>query len=184
MRALVLSSLAAAPVVFTLTCPAAAFDKDALIQSAMSAAPVSVAKDATVVTFDEKMEMIVLRKGSNGWTCMPDNPDSPGNDPECDDQVGFQFVMAWMHHKKPELNSVGFGYMLQGGSDASNEDPFATEPKDGKSGRWLVTGPHIMIYNPGPMASAYPRKVNDPDTSAPYVMWPNTPYEHIMVPVK
>lgn len=154
MGALVLASRAAAPVLFKPIYPAAALDKDALIQSAMSAAPESLAKDAIVVTFDEKMEMVALKKGSNGWSCMPDNPDSPGNDPECDDKVGFQFVMAWMHHKKPELNSVGFGYMLQGGSDASNEDPFATEPKDGRSGHWLVTGPHIMIYNPGPMASA------------------------------
>ena len=29
----------------------------------------------------------------------------------------------------------------------------------------------------------YP-KLPDPDTTAPYVMWPGTPYQHLMVPVK
>jgi hypothetical protein len=156
-------------------------ESDALIKSAMSAAPASVAKDATIVTFDDKMQMVTLRKGTNGFTCMPDNPDTPGNDPECDDKAGFEFAMAWMSHKPPEMKTVGFGYMLQGGSDASNSDPFAKEPKDGK---WLTTGPHVMLFNPGALAQNYPRRAEDPDTSAPYVMWPGTPYEHLMIPVK
>ena len=29
----------------------------------------------------------------------------------------------------------------------------------------------------------YPRGA-DPDTSEPYVMWPDTPYEHLMLPVR
>jgi hypothetical protein len=29
----------------------------------------------------------------------------------------------------------------------------------------------------------YPRTA-DPDPSQPYVMWPGTPYEHLMIPVK
>ncbi len=161
--------------------PARGADNDALIKSAMSAAPELVAKDATIVTFDDKMQMVTLRKGTNEFTCMPDNPDTPSNDPECDDKAGFAFAMAWMAHKPPEMKTVGFGYMLQGGSDASNSDPFATKPKDGK---WLVTGPHVMLFNPGALAQNYPRRVENPDTSAPYVMWPGTPYEHIMIPVK
>jgi hypothetical protein len=31
--------------------------------------------------------------------------------------------------------------------------------------------------------SGYPRSA-DPDTSKPYVMWPGTAYEHLMLPVK
>jgi hypothetical protein len=30
---------------------------------------------------------------------------------------------------------------------------------------------------------AYPKDA-DPDTSVPYVMWPGTPYQHLMAPVK
>jgi hypothetical protein len=29
----------------------------------------------------------------------------------------------------------------------------------------------------------YP-KTADPDPTKPYVMWPGTPYEHVMIPVK
>jgi hypothetical protein len=29
----------------------------------------------------------------------------------------------------------------------------------------------------------YPRSA-EPDTSAPYVMWPGTPYEHVRIPVR
>src|SRR5437879_4550953 len=46
----------------------------ALIKNAMSAAPRSIAKDATIVTFNEKMEMRVIRKGTNNFTCAPDDP--------------------------------------------------------------------------------------------------------------
>jgi hypothetical protein len=33
------------------------------------------------------------------------------------------------------------------------------------------------------MLAAYPRDAK-PDPSKPYVMWPGTPYEHLMLPVK
>jgi len=34
--------------------------------------------------------------------------------------------------------------MLQGGSAASNTDPYLTAPADGK---WLIDGPHVMVMN-------------------------------------
>jgi hypothetical protein len=37
--------------------------------------------------------------------------------------------------------------MLAGGSDASNIDPHATEPP--QAGKWVDTGPHIMVFNMG-----------------------------------
>ena len=49
----------------------------AKIKSALAAAPAAVSKDATVMDMET---MKVLRKGTNGWTCMPDGP-SPGTDP-------------------------------------------------------------------------------------------------------
>src|SRR3984893_19362781 len=54
-----------------------------LIASAMKAAPKKVAADATIVAPDPKGGMRTLRKGSNGFTCMPDNPATPGPDPMC-----------------------------------------------------------------------------------------------------
>lgn len=153
-----------------------------LIKNAMSAAPKAVAKDATIVGFDDKMQMRTLRKGKNNFTCMPDNPKSPGNDPMCLDEGGMQWAKAWMSKTTPPAGVIGFGYMLKGGSDASNTDPHAEGPKPGA--KWVDTGPHVMIFNVGDAAKAYPRQGENPNTHEPYVMWPGTPWEHLMLPVK
>ena len=146
------------------------------IKSALSAAPPAVSKDATVM---DMATMKVLRQGTNGWTCIPDAP-SPGVDPMCLDKNGMEWADAWMHHKDPPKDKMALGYMLMGGSDASNTDPFATEPKSGA--RWVDTGPHIMVLNIGDRFSAYPTTAAN--TKTPYVMFSNTPYAHLMVPVK
>ena len=151
-----------------------------LIANAMSAAPRAVAREATIVAMDEKGQMRVLREGKGAFTCMPDDPRTPGNDPMCLDKAGMDWAKAWMG-KTPPPPGIGFGYMLMGGSDASNDDPHATKPAPGK--KWVDTGPHVMILNPpGAMADQYPKTAADP--KKPYVMWPGTPYQHLMIPVK
>jgi hypothetical protein len=150
-----------------------------LIANAMSAAPRAVAREATIVAMDEKGQMRTLRKGTGNFTCMPDNPTTPGNDPMCLDPNGMAWAEAWMTKKEPPAGKVGFGYMLQGGSDASNEDPYATKPAPGK--KWVDTGPHVMLFNVKGMVEGYPTQAGDP--TKPYVMWPGTPYEHLMIPV-
>ena len=153
-----------------------------LIASAMSAAPKSVAANATVVAMDAKGKMRTLRQGTNGWTCMPDEPSTPGPDPMCGDKNSFAFIAAMMAHKPPPQGKAGFMYMLEGGTDASNTDPYATKPT--AANHWIKTGPHVMIMGAGKaFLDQYPKGA-DPDTSAPYVMWAGTPYEHLMVPVK
>ena len=65
-------------------------------------------------------------------------------------------------------------------SDASNTDPFATTPKPGD--QWVDTGPHVMVLNIGNRFAGYPTTPDN--TKRPYVMYPNTPYAHLMIPVK
>ena len=153
-----------------------------LIANAISAAPEAVAQDAAVMAVDAQGQMRTLREGTNNFTCMPDNPNSPGDDPMCVDQHGMEWAHAWMTKTAPPEGKVGLGYMLQGGSDASNEDPYATGPAAGEE--WVDTGPHVMLFNVGAMAQTYPSQKDNPDTSQPYVMWPGTPYEHLMIPVE
>ena len=146
-----------------------------MIASATSAAPASIGAKAAVMAGDGKL----LRKGSNGWTCMPDNPATPGPDPMCFDKGGLHWAMAWMAHKLPTPSTIGFAYMLAGGVDASNTDPFATKP----AAKWVRTGPHLMILNAAiAEGSPYPSREAKPDTSKPYVMFGGTPYAHIMMP--
>jgi len=150
--------------------------------NAMSAAPEAVAQEATIAAMDAHGKLRTLREGTNGFTCMPDNPTTPGNDPMCLDANGMEWAAAWMGKTEPPPGKVGFGYMLQGGSDASNMDPHATEPAAG--GEWVDTGPHVMIFNAGDMVQTYPSQEDNPDTKQPYVMWGGTPYEHLMIPVE
>ena len=86
-----------------------------------------------------------------------------------------------LKQKPPPRNKVGFMYMMAGGTDASNTDPYAQKPEAGNN--WVETGPHVMIVGAKGMLDAYPRDAR-PDTSRPYVMWAGTKYEHLMAPVK
>lgn len=153
-----------------------------LIKSAMSAAPAKVAKGATVVAMEADGKMRTIRQGTNGFTCMPDNPATPGPDPMCMDKNAMDWAHAWIGHTTPAPGKIGFMYMLAGGTDASNTDPYATKPS--AINHWIKTGPHVMIV--GADASFYDMypKSPDPDTSVPYVMWAGTPYQHLMAPVK
>ena len=152
------------------------------IKNATSAAPAAVAAGAAVIGMGADGAMKTLREGTNNFTCMADNPNSPGNDPMCVDTNGMAWAEAWMHKTTPPEGKVGFGYMLQGGSDASNSDPHATAPAAG--GNWVDTGPHVMVFNAGDMVASYPSQSDNPDTKQPYVMWSGTPYEHLMIPVE
>jgi hypothetical protein len=174
---LVLSNLSA-----TASETAAAPSDADIIKSAMTAAPAKVSQNATVVAMDAAGKMRTLRKGTNGFTCMADNPQTPGPDPMCMDKPATDWVHAWLGHETPQAGKIGFMYMLAGGTDASNTDPYATKPTE--SNNWVKTGPHVMIV--GADASFYDNypKAANPDTSVPYVMWPGTPYQHLMIPVK
>ena len=48
-------------------------------------------------------------------------------------------------------DKVGFIYMLKGGWDFSNTDPYATKPTNGRP---TITGPHVMVV--GPAVKALP----------------------------
>jgi len=151
-----------------------------LIASAMSAAPAAIARHATVIDVGANGAMRVLRKGSNGFTCMADNPTTPGPDPMCMDPNAMEWAKALMSKSAPPRN-VGFMYMLAGGSDASNTDPYAKAPTAGN--HWISTGPHVMVVGDAEILKHYPAKP-DPDTKQPYVMWAATPYAHLMLPVR
>lgn len=158
----------------------AATDHKDPVQSAMAAAPASIASGATIVQAGADGAMTTLREGNNGWTCMPDSPATPGPDPMCMDANAMKWAEAWMGHKTPPAGAVGMMYMLSGGTDASNTDPYAQKPTEGNN--WVETGPHIMVVGSKELLASHPAGAK-PDTKAPYVMWADTPYAHLMIPV-
>jgi hypothetical protein len=152
------------------------------IQNAMSAAPTNIATGAVIMDWatTDTGKMTQLRAGTNGWTCLPDIPQTPGNDPTCADQTMMNFFGAWMGHQPPRVTTTGYAYMLQGGSDASNTDPYKMSPDTGA--QWVKTGPHVMMVVPNAQA-AFASMPTDPTKPGPFIMWKGTPYAHVMVPV-
>jgi len=152
------------------------------IANAMSAAPSSISGKATILDWPAKEgdNPPVLRKGTNGWSCFPDMPDTEGNDPACLDAMWMKWVEAYMAKKAPHISAVGIGYMIApGGSSGSNTDPFAmTATADNQ---WAHHAPHMMILVPD--LKALESLPTDPQNGGPYVMYKGTPYAHIMAPV-
>ncbi|MFO1426858.1 MAG: hypothetical protein U1F11_07755 [Steroidobacteraceae bacterium] len=171
------------PTMKGMAMPAAAGKDDAaLIASAMRAAPAKVSAGATIIDMGADGKVRTVRAGSNGWTCMADNPATPGPDSMCMDKAGLDWANALMGHKPPPAGHVGFIYMLEGGTDASNTDPYATAPT--ATNHWIKTGPHVMVVGADKaFYDQYPHAA-DPDTKTPYVMYYGTPYLHLMAPIQ
>ena len=149
------------------------------IANAMTAAPDFISAQATILDWtDQAPNWPVLREGDNGWSCFPDFPSSPTNDPWCMDGVSLEWLNAYATGQEPKITTPGLSYMLQGGSDASNDDPFATEPKPGQD--WVVAPPHLMVFSPTKLD---PAAYADHHTGRPSIMFGGTPYEHLMIPV-
>ena len=156
--------------------PSSATAQDA-IASARSAGPDSISADATVMGWD----LNVISQGSNDWTCLPDRPDTPGNDPWCVTAAWLDFLKAYVGQTQPTYADIGFAYMLQGDTPVSNTDPYATEPTGADD--WVTDlGAHLMMLVPDlALLDSIPR---DHRNGGPWVMWPDTPYAHIMIPVE
>ena len=153
-----------------------------LIASAMAAAPPAISKAAAIVAMTADGKMRTLREGTNAFTCMADTPETPGPDPMCWDKSSDGWMQAYLNHGTPPAGKVGLMYMLAGGTDSSNTDPYAAAPT--ANNHWIKTGPHIMIVGAdAAFYDQYPKNA-DPDTSSPYVMWAGTPLQHLMAPVE
>ena len=145
------------------------------IAKIMTGAPATVVKGATIVEMQPGGTMRTVQTGSNGFTCMMLDPATP----MCADQNAMAWAHAYMTHTAPP-SSVGFIYMLAGDGGTSNTDPYAKGPTPGNY--WVKTGPHVMIVGPATSSMGYPATANA-DPTKPFVMWPGTPYAHLMIPV-
>jgi len=146
------------------------------VKSAESAGPASLAKSATIMD----LSGTVLREGSNGWTCIPDNPEAEGTDPWCYNDAWANLRAALMSGGTPSYDTVGIAYMLAGDSPVSNTDPSATSFTSDED--WVTgLGAHLMIVVPGENALA--GYSTDAHHGGPWIMWPGTPFEHLMVPI-
>jgi hypothetical protein len=154
---------------------------DAKIENAMSAGPQSIAQDAAIMDWPTEAggALTELRPGANAWTCLPDDPATPTNDPVCVDKMWKVWFEAAIAGTEPQITTPGISYMLQGGSVADNDDPSILEPPAGQE--WQVDPPHVMVVFPEKLDPAI--FSSDPQSGEPWIMFGGTPYEHLMVPV-
>lgn len=152
------------------------------IGNAESAAPPEIAAGAAIMDWPEEEGAATreLRPGTNGFTCFPDNPDTDGNDPMCLDDPWMRWAEAYMQGGEPDVDRVGISYMLAGDGGVSNIDPYdyAGPTPDNE---WVRSGPHIMVLMPD--VAALEGVPTDPGEGGPFLMWRDTPYAHIMVPI-
>lgn len=147
-------------------------DEAALIARARSAAPALVSADATVMYRGK-----VLAQGSNGWTCLPETlPDD--NSPMCNDRVWMEMMAAMGKNEPYTVQSLGVSYMLGGDAGVSNSNP--AHPDGANASDFIKEGAHLMIAVPRALLEGV--TVN-PHAGGPYVMWKDTPYAHIMIPL-
>ncbi len=146
-------AVAAFALTATVAAAATAETKDQKIARALSAGPASVTAHATVADMDDKGKMTVLRKGTNGWTCVPGHVGAVGDDPFCADAASMQWGDDWFSHKKKPTNAKpGIMYMFAGGTDWSASDPFATK------GTPIKEPPHWMIMWPVDKPAGFRRR--------------------------
>lgn len=150
-------------------------DVDKQIAHARAAAPAAIGAGATVVVNGE-----VVAKGSNGWTCLPDT--LPGDGAAvCIDAVWGEMMTALGAKAPFKATGIGLSYMLLGepsGSGVSNSDPYHEDAVNADD--YVETGPHLMLIVPKELLEGMN---DDPSTGGPYVMWKDTDYAHIMIPV-
>jgi hypothetical protein len=144
------------------------------IRRAMSAGPDDIVRSARIVDTDANGNTIVLRGGSNGFSCMPGNPEVIGEPPMCVDAASLQwFADAKAHRPKPTNTIPGITYMLAGATQRSDSDPNDT------TGPAIHVGPHWMIMWPfDPKTTGLPTAHRD---HGAYIMWAGSPYAHLHV---
>ena len=152
-------------------------NNDAMIAEALSAAPSFISDDATVHNWQHQ----TLREGSNGWVCLPTMPAFTEKGevcPMCVDSTWHGFMYALQNDKEPDVSQMGFAYMLAGDCTFSNISPSAELTEDNQL---IKEGVHLMMLVSD--NSVFDNITDDPYAGGPYVMWNNTPFEHVMIPL-
>jgi hypothetical protein len=149
------------------------------IALALLALPESYRNDATVVTWNETGKRVVLRPGTNGWTCRADDP-SPG-------------ILIQCHYKSWDaLGTRIFGLIAEG---KSRREAWAVCESDVKAGklpkpeRALVfelvgtnganAQPLILVFLPYATGESLGLPT-EPDNNHPWVMASGRINAHIM----
>jgi hypothetical protein len=173
--------------IFAVSAASQSSKSETEISQALSAAPASVAAQASVIILRDQGRREELRSGTNGWTCiMRDvnaHEDGIAHHPACFDKYGLKWIEDYMAGREPDPDHVGYSYMLEGGSSWSNIDPKAVKLAPGQKDYVRIPA-HIMILNARVAnSSGFPSGQAEPDTHKPFVQFGGTPFALLIIPV-
>lgn len=144
---------------------------------ALSAAPAHISKDASVMIYGTDGKLTEVRKGTNGFTCIPTVMNLPIPDPICMDGASNQWMTDIMNNAPKPTNTVpGIAYMARGGSHLEKGGKVVMS---GDGAKVVKEPPHWMIM--WPFDASASKLPTAPNPSGVYVMFEDSPYAHIMV---
>lgn len=153
-------------------------NQDQLIKLALSAAPWHVAKDATVMVPGPDGKLVEAKKGTNGFTCIPDIDGMPKPDPMCGDAASMQWANDLMSGApKPTNTAPGIAYMAKGGWHFEKDGKILMKNEDGAKA--VSEPPHWMVF--WPVESKTSGLPSMPNPFGAYIMFEGTPYAHVMI---
>ena len=155
-----------------------AMSKDEQIALALSGAPPHIAKDAAVMAPGDDGKMVEIKKGTNGFTCIPSVENLPEPDPMCMDAAVKQWVSDLINGAPKPGNTVpGIAYMARGGNHWEKDGKVLMKQEPGA--KLVKEPPHWMLM--WPFESEAEKLPTIPNASGVYVMFDGTPYAHLMV---
>lgn len=164
------------------TSPIGKMSKEQLIELAMSAAPAHVSREATIMIPGPGDKLIEARKGSNGFTCLPDTDEQEKPTPICADAASMQWAESYLSGApKPGNAEPGIAYMGQGGWHWEKDGKIMLHNAgtDMTGAKRVWEPPHWMLFWPfNSQATGIPSLPNKWGT---YVMFDGTPYAHLMI---
>ncbi len=177
MRVALCTALFGGLLLPSLSCAQGGMNKAQYVRAAQGGAPPAISAKAAVAKIDPKKKTVTeLRAGTNGFTCglMPDD-----NSPYCGDKHAWAWlVAAFTGQPKPPNTEPGISYMMEGGTHYETPTgEIVMEP--GPNTKAVKEPPHWMLMWPvDPATSGLPTK---PNPGGVYVMFPGTPYAHLMI---
>jgi hypothetical protein len=136
----------------------------AKIAHALRAGPTFITKNATILDWPQKPggEYRFLRKGTNGWTCLPGVRGYSHDEPGCFDPVFMHWMKDSLAGRQPYITTVGIAYMYIGAW-------VPNKSRNAADGDEFHVGPHIMIVSPHENQKELQSISHDGSTGMPYV---------------
>lgn len=158
--------------------PTKGMSQEELINLALSAAPLSISKNASVIIPNEEGKQFVARKGTNGFICFADTTGQNIPYPFCADNAAVQWMKDLLSGApKPTTTVPGIVYMARGGFHFEKNGKTLMKAEEGAKA--VTEPPHWMLYWPfDSQATGIP---SFPGSFGTYIMSDGTPYAHLMI---